>query len=78
MFLEVIGYERALPRQVTGIRAGQAGGRQIAQVSATTTTTTTTPTTAAEMTPIPGPSSSAVALSETPEGAIICQSVRDV
>jgi len=30
------------------------------------------------MTPIPGPSSSAVALSETPEGAIICQSVRDV
>ena len=72
MFLEVIGYERALPRQVTGIRAGQAGGRQIAQVSATTTTTTTT------MTPIPGPSSSAVALSETPEGAIICQSVRDV
>ena len=77
MFLEVIGYERALPRQVTGIRAGQAGGRQIAQVSATTTTTTT-PTTAAEMTPIPGPSSSAVALSETPEGAIICQSVRDV
>ena len=75
MFLEVIGYERALPRQVTGIRAGQAGGRQIAQVSATTTTTTTT---AAEMTPIPGPSSSAVALSETPEGAIICQSVRDV
>ena len=78
MFLEVIGYERALPRQVTGIRAGQAGGRQIAQVSATTTTTTTTPTTAAEMTPIPGPSSSAVAFSETPEGAIICQSVRDV
>ena len=77
MFLEVIGYERALPRQVTGIRAGQAGGRQIAQVSATTTTTTT-PTTAAEMTPIPGPSSSAVAFSETPEGAIICQSVRDV
>ena len=77
MFLEVIGYERALPRQVTGIRAGQAGGRQIAQVSATTTTTTT-PTTAAEMTPIPGPSSSAVAYSETPEGAIICQSVRDV
>ena len=76
MFLEVIGYERALPRQVTGIRrAGQAGGRQIAQVSATTTTT---PTTAAEMTPIPGPSSSAVAYSETPEGAIICQSVRDV
>ena len=74
MFLEVIGYERALPRQVTGIRAGQAGGRQIAQVSATTTT----PTTAAEMTPIPGPSSSAVAYSETPEGAIICQSVRDV
>ena len=72
MFLEVIGYERALPRQVTGIRAGQAGGRQIAQVSATTTTTT-----AAEMTPIPGPSSSAVAYSETPEGAIICQSVRD-
>ena len=78
MFLEVIGYERALPRQVTGIRAGQAGGRQIAQVSATTTTTTTTPTTAAEMTPIPGPSSSAIAYSETPEGAIICQSVRDV
>ena len=60
---------------MTGIRrAGQAGGRQIAQVSATTTTTTT----AAEMTPIPGPSSSAVAYSETPEGAIICQSVRDV